>query len=222
MKANIVKSHMKSEKHRAGKSKLEEKEAREHDIAFALEMHNDTAHLEGKTLPIEQQVYRVSVITAFLKAGIPMIKPSCFRSLMEMNGLRLTDRSHMAKLIPFVLENEKTQLKLELGTKVISVVFDGSTRLGEVLVVVLRYLDDEWNIQQRLVRIKTLAKSMKGEEIARELIEVLSVHLSISSSRLVAAMRDSICEWCCYEDTEDHFPQSRPYWLFLPYREFGW
>ena len=38
--------------------------------------------------------------------------------------------------------------------------------------------------------VKTLAKSMKGEEIARELIEVLSVHLSISSSQLVAAMRD--------------------------------
>jgi len=44
-----------------------------------------------------------------------------------------------------------------------------------------RYLD-EWNIQQHLVRVKALAKSMKGEEIARELIEVLSVHLSISSS----------------------------------------
>lgn len=74
--------------------------------------------------------------TAFLKASIPMNKLSCFRSLIEMNVLRLADRSHMANLIPFVLENEKTQLKLELGTKDIAVVFDGSTRLGEVLVVV--------------------------------------------------------------------------------------
>ena len=75
-------------------------------------------------MPIEHHVYRVSVLTAFLKAGIPMNKLSCFRSLMEMNGLRLTDRSHMANLIPFVLENEKTQLKLELGTKDIAVVLE--------------------------------------------------------------------------------------------------
>ena len=51
-------------------------------------------------------------------------------------------------------------------------------------------MDDEWNIKQRLVRVKTLAKSLLGDEIARELIEVLSVRLSISSARLLAAMRD--------------------------------
>lgn len=58
------------------------------------------------------------------------------------------------------------------------------------MVVILRYLDDEWNIQQRLVRVKTLAKSILGEEVARELIEVFSVQLSVSSARLLAAMRD--------------------------------
>lgn len=58
------------------------------------------------------------------------------------------------------------------------------------LVVVLRYLDAGWSIQQHLVRVKTLAKSMSGEEITRELIEVLSVQLSVSSARLLTAMRD--------------------------------
>ena len=44
----------------------------------------------------------------------------------------------MTNLIPFVLENEKNQRKLELGTKDVSIIFDGTTCLGEVLVVVVR------------------------------------------------------------------------------------
>ena len=56
-------------------------------------------------------------------------------------------------------------------------------------MVVLRYLAAEWTIQ-RLVRVKTLAKNMSDKEIARELIEVLPVQLSVSSPRLLVAMRD--------------------------------
>ena len=78
---------------------------------------------------MDQQVYRVSVLTAFMKAGIPLNKLSCFRPLLESNGLRLT---HMSNLIPFVLENELAQLKSELSNKAVSIIFDGTSRLGEV------------------------------------------------------------------------------------------
>ena len=40
------------------------------------------------------------------------------------------------------------------------------------------------------VRVKTLAKNISDEEIARELIEVLPVQLSVSSPRHLVAMRD--------------------------------
>ena len=40
--------------------------------------------------------------------------------------------------------------------------------------MVVRFISD-WTIQQRLVRLKFLMKSMSGEEMARELISVLSV-----------------------------------------------
>ena len=92
---------------------------------------------------MDQQVYRVSIIIAFLKAGV------LFMSLLENNGLRHTDRSHMSHLIPFILQKELAELKLEISDNSLSVIFDTTTRLGEVLVVVLRYLDAEWSIQQR-------------------------------------------------------------------------
>ena len=69
------------------------------------------------------------------------------------------------------------------------VIFDGTSRLGEVLAVVLRYVDG-WKIVQRLVRLEFLAKSLSGEEVARELIDILSVSFSIHSHQLLVAMRD--------------------------------
>ena len=45
-------------------------------------------------------------------------------------------------------------------------------------------------VKQRLVHFLTLAKSMTGEEIARELISALSVEYGVTSERLLAAMRD--------------------------------
>ena len=71
-----------------------------------------------------------------------------------------------------------------------SVIFDGTTRLGEALAIVVRFVSDEWSLEQRLVKLQLLTKSMSGEEIARELINVLSVGYSIDSSRLLACMRD--------------------------------
>ena len=46
---------------------------------------------------------------------------------------------------------------------------------------------DNW----RVVRLILLAKSLKGEEVARQLIMCLSNQLGITSNQLVAAMRDS-------------------------------
>ena len=63
-------------------------------------------------------------------------------------------------------------------------------RLGEALAVVVRFISNEITIEQRLVKLQMLAKSMKGEEIARELISVLSATYGIGSGFLLAAMRD--------------------------------
>ena len=72
-----------------------------------------------------------------------------------------------------------------------AVIFDGTSRLGEALVVVLRFMDFEsWSPQQRLVRLQLLAKSMSGDEIARELISILSTELGIPGGKLLASMRD--------------------------------
>ena len=45
-------------------------------------------------------------MTAFMKAGIPIAKLVHFRDILEENALRLTDRSHMTELVPFIHDKE--------------------------------------------------------------------------------------------------------------------
>ena len=130
------------------------------------------------------------VITAFLQAGVPINEVTCFRQILEENAYRLTDRSHMANHITFIVEQEKLKVRQDIGDHCVTVIFDGTTQLGEALVVVIRYLDDDWKLQQHNANIKMHSKSMTGDEIARELINTLSVTYGISSHRLVAALRD--------------------------------
>ena len=67
----------------------------------------------------------------------------------------------MALVIPFLANNELSTVKDELSTaNFLAVIFDGSTRLGEVLAIVVRFVDEVMRIQQRLVRVHTLSKSL--------------------------------------------------------------
>lgn len=60
----------------------------------------------------------------------------------------------------------------------------------EAMVVVLRYVTSDWQIKQKVGRLMLLAKSMTGEEVARQIITVLSTEMEVPSHLLAAAMRD--------------------------------
>lgn len=64
------------------------------------------------------------------------------------------------------------------------------THVSEAMVIVVHYINQHWEIQQRVIRLMLLAKSLTGVEVARQLITCLSTELGISSDLLVTAMRD--------------------------------
>ena len=97
-------------------------------------------------------MYRVKVVTAFLRAGIPLSKLASFRDLLEENAYRLTDRRHMFDLVPFILKREEEQICEEIAGKHLSVIFDGTSRLGEAMAIVVRFVAEEWKLEQRLLR----------------------------------------------------------------------
>ena len=108
---------------------------------------------------------------SLLKAGIPLSKVASLRQFLEKYGYLLTSRTHLAEFIPLIRQKEIDSLKSEIAANSpFSVIFDGSTRLGEALAIIVRFIDSEWNIQQRLVKLEIVAKSMNAEELALRLI----------------------------------------------------
>ena len=76
-KRSSINNHVKCSKHKERKMKLATKNKSEKDIAKALQKHNEEIHLVGETLPEAQQVFRVKVVHAFLKAGVPLNMIDC-------------------------------------------------------------------------------------------------------------------------------------------------
>ena len=58
----------------------------------------------------------------------------------------------------------------------VSVIFDGSPHQGhqgEALAVLVRFVNEEFEIVQRLVRLHVLAKGLSANELARDIITTL-------------------------------------------------
>ena len=189
LKKSVLKLHINSQKHKSHKSKLINKQAKQRDIAEALNQYDKLNHPKGETLPESVRIYRITVVKSFLKAGIPLSKVDCLRELLEDHALSLSSRQHLSEIIPFIQKQEVDELKKEICGKAVSVIFDGTTHFDEALAIVLRFVDN-FEIKQRLVCIKLLSKSMTGEELARMIISTLSTSYGIGSDRLVATMRD--------------------------------
>ena len=58
------------------------------------------------------------------------------------------------------------------------------------MAIILRFIDDDFTIQQRLVRFGILEKSLVGQELARELGTRLSTTFQIPADKVVADSRD--------------------------------
>lgn len=64
------------------------------------------------------------------------------------------------------------------------------TRLGEAMAVVVRFINALFSIQQRLIWLQLLDKSMAGEKIAREIIATISTKYGIASNLVIEMMHD--------------------------------
>ena len=92
------------------------------------------------TLPEARRVFCVQVVVLFLKAGVPLNKLEESRDVLEQNAYRLADKCGTYDLITFVFEKEQNTINTEiLGTNV-SAIFDGNSRIGEALAVIIRFV----------------------------------------------------------------------------------
>ena len=129
-------------------------------------------------------------MTTMLKAGVPLNKIDLFRDLLEEHGYALTSSTDLRQVIPLIYQEELSRIKREIRQRPLSIIFDGTTHVCEAFVIVLCYLLDDWELKQCVGRLKLLAKSMMGEEVAQQIIVVLSTELGIPPLPILATMRD--------------------------------
>ena len=126
IKKSVIMLHIRSKKHSKGKVQLQAKNKHEQDIATALQKYDEGIYPVGETLPAEQRVYIVKVVSTFLKAGVPISKIDQFCPLLEEMGYRLAGRKPMT---PFIFGEEKQQLCHEIVSEDVSVVFVALAKL---------------------------------------------------------------------------------------------
>ena len=104
---------------------------------------------KDSTLPLIERAYRQEVVEEFLKAGIPIHKIDALRPLLEKNGYRLNGSSNLGQYISLIFKQGTERVKQELsspgsadGTRDVSVIFDGSTRQGEAIAIIVRFIND--------------------------------------------------------------------------------
>ena len=86
---------------------------------------------------------------------------------------------------------KKSKLKEELNdVKQASFIFDGTARLEEALVIIIRYIQENFVPTQHLICLEILAKAMKGEELVQKLMTCLAVDCNFGSSATIGGMRD--------------------------------
>ena len=108
------------------------------------------------------------------------------RPLLEKYGHKLTYSANLPEIITVVLEKEREKLLRELeGVKKASVTFDGTARMGEALVAIARFVQENFIPTQRLIRLEVLAKTSKGDELAQRLMSCLAVKHNFGPNTIV-------------------------------------
>ena len=105
------------------------------------------------TLSPELHVERYRVVQACMASGVPLNCLNTLRPLIERGRVSLCDHSHMAMYVPKI--ETRDLLRSELRDRKLTLIYDGSSRLGECIVVIARWIDDNFVIQQRLICLRT-------------------------------------------------------------------
>ena len=135
-------------------------------------------------------IFRLNIVKSLLTDGIPLAKADGLRSLLESDGLQLIASPYLGEYIPVLLVEEFKGVKNEVTGRAISVIFDGTTRFGETVAILSRYVTDDWEIKQRLVRMQTVSKAVSAYQLAQLLNECSSLRCNAHHEQVVAMMRD--------------------------------
>lgn len=152
------------------------------------------SHTEHHRIPDEIFLWRVEVVAAFLEAGLPLhaLSRPRIKALLEQQGHPLINPSNLKQqTIPYLQMKQKFEIKKLFDEKNVAIIFDGTTRVGEVFGIVCRAVSDDFNPIQKVLRVASYERALTSENVAAVLTETISVDYGWKFSKVVAFMHDS-------------------------------
>lgn len=186
-----IKTHVVSERHKG----RYERWMKKHDgdskiLKFLHEYFRNNPSEKNSTIGEETQIHRWRVVETCLHAGIALHQVDNLRHILEKGGYSLPASSHLGQYIPKIEQFEFDRITEEVAGRKVCLIYDGTTRLGEVTAVLARWCSDSFMIEQRLIALRTVKRHMNGEGLGSFLIDVIA-QLGIRSQSVVCTARDS-------------------------------
>ena len=97
-------------------------------------------HETGTSIDSDTHLFRLRCVECFMGTGTPLARLDKFRALLEREGHSLTSATTMSAMyVPKIHLHERELLIKEMLGELISISFDGTTRLGEAINVISRW-----------------------------------------------------------------------------------
>lgn len=122
--------------------------------------------------------FRLEAVAAAFRAGIPISKLDDLRPfLQKWSKHSMTGSSHLGIYISALAAAELAEIRELVKTcKSCWVIFDGTTRVDEVLAVVFRFVTEDFTIVQKLVSLAKYKDVKSHEKLATAIMKVLSTY----------------------------------------------
>jgi hypothetical protein len=170
-KANTAK-YLASKKHSEGmqsaSAQIQEDEGLSRALTSWRKVH---PILEGRTISEETDNFRMETVRYMMLAGIEISKIDKLRPfLMKHAKMSLTHSSHLRSYIPIIAKSEVDRLKDRLkNVTAVTVIFDGSTRVDEVMAVIVRYCTEDFDAIQDLIHLGKYKKLKNHQQLLHTL-----------------------------------------------------
>ena len=172
-KKSVVRIHVGTDKHAESVARMQ----REREISIAADaLRKNTEKNDIGCVPKAVQDVRLKALRILMLNGIPRNR---LQNKWGGLGPAIGDGSNLTRnmvdtYIPTLQKLEMQQLQKEIASaygKRYAIFFDGTTSVAECFAIIIRYLDDKLNIQQRVLAVTWLDHSMNAHEMASELYD---------------------------------------------------
>jgi hypothetical protein len=119
----------------------------------------------------ETNIFRARCVEAVVGAGIPLQKVDLLRDFLQFYCHHpLSDSANLRKFVPTLRSIQRDEIKAAIRLYPIFLVHDGTNRFSEFYAIVVRWVDDTFNLQERLVEMEAFT----GKHNAAGLVHLLN------------------------------------------------